>query len=114
PDRIWINDGAGRFRAMPPTAIRHISLSSMGVDVGDLNRDGFDDLFVLDMLARRHQKRHVQLEKSSPPLMLPGEIQGRPQYGRNTFQVNRGDGTYAEIGQYAGLHAADWAGGPVF
>ena len=29
----------------------------MGVDFGDLDRDGQDDLVVVDMLAREHAKR---------------------------------------------------------
>ena len=39
PDRIWINDGKGRFRAIARTAIRTTSRSSMGVDFADINRD---------------------------------------------------------------------------
>ncbi|HXI50428.1 MAG TPA: VCBS repeat-containing protein, partial [Candidatus Saccharimonadales bacterium] len=54
PDRIWINDGHGRFRALAPLAIRQTCLSSMGVDVADVNRDGIDDLLVVDMLSRDH------------------------------------------------------------
>jgi hypothetical protein len=114
PDRIWINDGHGRFRALSNLALRHTSLSSMGVDVADLNRDGLDDLFVVDMLARRHDKRHAQLEKSKRPVPGPGEIGNRPQYTRNTLFLNRGDGTYAEIAQLAGLDATDWSWTPVF
>ena len=30
PDRIWINQGAGRFKALPGLAVRHTSLASMG------------------------------------------------------------------------------------
>src|SRR6185436_256597 len=40
PDRIWMNDGHGRFRALETFALRHTSLSSMGVDFADINRDG--------------------------------------------------------------------------
>src|SRR5262249_644691 len=42
PDRFWLNDGTGRFRAAPPLALRHTSTFSMGVDFADLNRDGLD------------------------------------------------------------------------
>ena len=114
PDRLWINDGRGKFRAIARTAIRHTSLSSMGVDCGDLNRDGFDDLFVVDMLARLHQKRQTQLERVRPPVGAPGEFSNRPQYTQNTLLVNRGDNTYMEAAFFAGVHATDWAWCPVF
>jgi len=114
PDRVWLNDGSGHFRAMPNRALRHTSLSSMGVDCADLNRDGVDELFVLDMLARQHAKRHGQLEKSKRPQFGPGQFDNRPQYTRNTLFLNRGDGTYAEIAQLAGLAATDWSWTPIF
>src|SRR5467141_3822201 len=38
PDRIWINDGSGRFRAVAQLAIRHTSENSMGVDFADIDR----------------------------------------------------------------------------
>src|ERR1051326_5425066 len=50
PDRVWINTGAGHFRALRRQAIRHTSMFSMGVDFADVNRDGYDDFFVADML----------------------------------------------------------------
>ena len=52
PDRIWINDGQGGFDALSGEALNITSLSSMGVDGADLNRDGHVDLFVVDMLSR--------------------------------------------------------------
>src|SRR5207244_584540 len=51
-DRIWLNDGKGRFRAIPELALRQTSMFSMGLDFADLNRDGLDDFLVLDMLSR--------------------------------------------------------------
>jgi len=38
----------------------------------------------------------------------------RIQYPRNTLFLNRGDGTYAEIAQYAGLEASEWSWAPIF
>lgn len=61
PDRIWINDGNGRFQAIVRSAIRETSLFSMGVDFADIDRDGHDDLFVADMLSREHVRRQVQV-----------------------------------------------------
>jgi hypothetical protein len=70
PDRIWLNDGHGRFRALPRLALRHTSLFSMGMDFADIDRDGRDDFFVADMLSRQHANRQVQL-MDRPALPLP-------------------------------------------
>ena len=52
PDRLWLNDGKGRFCAAPWLALRNMSASSMGVDFADIDRDGHVDFLVLDMLSR--------------------------------------------------------------
>jgi hypothetical protein len=113
-DRIWINDGHGRFRAIAPLALRHTSLFSMGVDFADVDRDGHDDFIVADMLSRSHARRLVQVadRKMMPPPV--GSLLDRPQYSRNMLFWNRGDQTYAEIAQLSGLEASDWCWCPVF
>ena len=113
-DRIWINDGRGKFKAIARLAIRNTSLFSMGVDFADLNGDGHDDFFVADMLSRSHVRRHVQQGDLTPELMRIGEIENRPQYSRNTLFVSRGDGTYAEMSEYSGVQASEWSWTPIF
>jgi hypothetical protein len=113
PDRIWINDGRGRFRALATLALRHTSLASMGVDFADINRDGLDDIFVADMMAREHGLRQ-RLMSASHALVPPGPMNFRIQYMRNTLFLNRGDGTYAEIAQLSGVEASDWSWSPIF
>ena len=68
PDRIWINDGKGNFRAIDTLAIRHTCASSMGVDFADIDRDGLVDFFVLDMLSRDHRYRKRQMIAQNPML----------------------------------------------
>src|SRR5688572_28146818 len=114
PDRIWVNDGRGKFRALPTLALRNTSTFSMGVDFGDLNRDGHTDFFVVDMLSPDHRKRQVQMGQASPMWWPVGVYETRPQLARNTLQVNRSDGTFAEIAHYAGVEASDWSWGPIF
>jgi enediyne biosynthesis protein E4 len=114
PDRIWINSGAGKFRALSRTAIRQTSLSSMGLDVADVNRDGHFDIFVVDMLSRSHGRRLSQKPDVSPEAAPPGDTTSRVQSARNTLFLARGDKTFAEIAQLSGLEAAEWAWTPVF
>ncbi len=114
PDRIWINDGTGRFQAIPKLAIRNISNSSMAIDFSDIDRDGDQDFLVVDMLSRNHQFRMTQKSTAVPLPHMPGEIDNRPQHMRNTLFLNNGDKTYSEIAQYSGIDASEWSWSNLF
>jgi hypothetical protein len=114
-DAFWRNTGGKGFKAVPPEALRQISMSSMGVDFADINRDGIDDFVVVDMLsadpAARQRQRANHLTAFDWPTHDPAF---RPEMSRNTLFVGRGDGTYAEIAQMAGISATDWSWCPIF
>ena len=118
PDRVWVNEtppgGPVRFRAMRPVAMRSTPAFSMGVDVGDINRDGHDDLIALDMLSRSHALRNVQVAGLPPNHSEPGVFNDRVQSSRNMLQLGRGDGTFAEVGRLTGLAASEWSWTPIF
>src|SRR5262245_61218646 len=114
PDRLWLNDGRGRFRAAPRLALRNMSASSMGVDFADIDRDGHLDFFVVDMLSRDPRLRKRQ-KLAQPPMASPtGAIDNRPEFMRNTLFIGRGDGTFAEAANFAGVAASEWSWSPVF
>src|SRR6266851_2425412 len=116
PDRVWINENGQRFRAIPRLAVRNQSMSSMAVDFADINRDGYDDFFVAEMLNRDHaarQRHRANVVKQQWHLPL-GDPDYRPETTRNTLCLNRGDGTYAEIAQLSGLDASDWSWSTLF
>jgi enediyne biosynthesis protein E4 len=114
PDRFWINQGQGRFRAIDRLALRSTSASSMGLDFADINRNGHLDAFVLDMLSRDHRLRKRQ-KIAQPQALAPiGTFDDRPQLMRNTLLENRGDGTYREVAWNAGVQASDWSWSVVF
>jgi hypothetical protein len=114
PDRVWINDGQGRFHPIHGNAIRQTSLFSMGVDVADIDRDGITDIFVADMLSLDHRLRQVQVMDANAFAQIRQTASRRPQSSRNTLFLGRGDGTYAEIAHMAGIDASDWSWCPVF
>jgi enediyne biosynthesis protein E4 len=114
PDRFWINDGKGKFRAMHRLKWRSTSHFSMGVDFADFDRDGDDDLFVLDMHSREHRYRMTQKSAIPPQPRAPGDLLTQIQMRRNTFYENRGDGSFAEIANLAGVAGSEWSWNPVF
>jgi enediyne biosynthesis protein E4 len=114
PDRVWFGDAHGGFQAAARLALRETSFSSMGVDAADLNRDGNDDFMVVDMLSAQHRRRLTQRNSAHSEMASLSASSDRPQYTRNTLFLNRGDGTYAEIAQYAGLDATEWSWSPIF
>jgi hypothetical protein len=109
PDEIWINQGGGKFRALEHLAMRKSSVFSMGVDFADINRDGYDEFLVLDMLARDRVTRLTTAADRNAPIAVPGKFDNRASYMMNTLHLNRGDGTYAEIANLSGLAASDWS-----
>ncbi|MFV1988444.1 MAG: VCBS repeat-containing protein, partial [Gemmatimonadota bacterium] len=113
PDAIWRNDG-GRFGPFPELAIRTTSASSMGIDFADVDRDGDTDFVTTDMLALDPVRRRLQGPSVVTPPAMPGRAAGRSFAGRNVLQLNRGDGTFAEVGRLAGLAASEWTWGALF
>ncbi len=114
PDHIWINDGGGRFRAAPPELIRTTSLACMTLDFADVDRDGVEDLFTADMEGVDEVRRKRILPQMLPDTTGPGDLTSRPQRTRNTLQLNRGDGTYADLAPMAGITGSDWTWGALF
>jgi hypothetical protein len=111
PDRFWINQGNGKFRLLPRLAQRTSSMFSMAVDFADINHDGHDDFFVVDMLSRRHTQRMRDLVS---PALNSLSLDDRPQSSLNTLFLNRGDNTYVEISQFSGVDASDWSWSCIF
>ena len=114
PDQCWINDGHGQFRLIPWYALRATSNSGMAVAVGDVNRDGYPDLFEVDMLSQDTRRRKTQIPTHTAVVTRPGLGEGRPQMQRNTLQLNRGDGTFAEVARFAGVSGSGWSWSTVF
>ena len=84
----------------------------MGGDVADLDNDGFPEIFVSDMLPGTEQRLKtvtdfIEWEKYREEIRLGYHR----KFVRNTLHYNNADGTFSEIGRYAGVEATDWSWG---
>ena len=113
-DELWINNGRGRFRQADWRSQRQLSNSSMGVDVADINGDTLPDIFVVDMRSNDSHRLKTQIPTHTALPKLPGDFATQLQQQRNTLFLNRGDGTFAEVAEAAGVGASGWSWGTMF
>ena len=114
PDQFWIGDGRGNFRLVPPWALGATSNTCMSVDFGDVDRDGNVDLFTADMLSPTLAERQARIPTHTPMPKTVGRAAQPAQWMRNMLQLSRGDGSWAQIADYAGVSATDWTWGSAF
>lgn len=111
-DYLYINQKNGTFKEDLEAQMPHISLSSMGADIADINNDGNLDIFVTDMLPGDDRRLKTTSTFEGYNLTDLKLRQGFwHQYMRNNLHLNNGDGTFSEIGQFSGVHATDWSWG---
>lgn len=111
-DYLYINQKDGRFREELETRMQHISMSSMGSDLADMNNDGLPDLFVTDMLPDEDFRLKTTTAFENLDLFALREKQGfYRQYMQNTLQVNQPGGQFLETAYYSGVAASDWSWG---
>jgi len=114
PDQFWLNDGHGNFQLAPALALRETSNTCMSVDFGDIDRDGHVDLFTADMMSPTLAARQRQFPTNLPLPKRVGLTTDRHQWMRNALQHARGDGSWANIAEFAGVEASDWTWGSAF
>lgn len=116
PDFVYVNNPGqpGNFSDRLSNTFRHFSNHTMGVDFGDINNDGLNDIMALDMLAepvmRRQELMNTMTLDRQTTLIKYGYGQ---QQMRNVLQLNNGNGTYSEIGCLAGVFQTDWSWAPL-
>ena len=113
-DYLYINRGDGTFAERLEQEMPYISLSSMGLDIADVNNDGWPDIYVADMLPddERRLKTTTSFENWH---RLQDEVTNgfHYQFTRNMLHLNHGDGTFSDIGQMAGVARTDWSWSPL-
>jgi len=115
PDYLYVNNKNGTFTNQLEKRLGHNSQFSMGNDVADINNDGLQDIFTLDMLPEDNHRQKLLL---SPDNYAKYNLSVRSgfyhQYMRNMLQLNNGNGTFSETGQIAGISNTDWSWAALF
>jgi hypothetical protein len=62
-DYIFINQKNGTFKDEVKTMTNHLSLFSMGADIADINNDGYEDIYVTEMLPENYKRSKFQCPK---------------------------------------------------
>lgn len=108
-DFLYINNGNGTFSERMSSTFSHSSFFTMGSTWCDFNNDGLSDLFTLDMNPLKVSDYKVStfdapIDKYN--LITKNHFR---QEVRNVLQLNRGNGTFAEVGQLFGVAFSDWS-----
>ncbi|MBC9795930.1 VCBS repeat-containing protein [Sinomicrobium weinanense] len=110
PDFIFMNNGDGTFVNVADTALNHMSYFSMGVDIADINNDGFQDVFIVDMVAEDNFRLKANMSGMNPEAFWDVvDNGGHYQYMFNTLHLNNGNGTFSDVAQITGMASTDWS-----
>jgi hypothetical protein len=113
-DYLYINQKNGTFKESLKEQMGHLSNFSMGVDIADMNNDGFQDIITLDMLPETNKRQKLLFAPDNYELYNNTLQNGfYHQIMRNMLQLNHGNGTFSEIGQLAGISNTDWSWAPL-
>lgn len=111
-DYLYINQGDGTFKEDIKSWVGHMSLSSMGADMADINNDGLPEIFVTDMLPEGDERLKNTSEFERFDIYnLKVNRDFYHQYMQNTLQLNNGNNTFSEVAFYSGVAATDWSWG---
>jgi hypothetical protein len=109
-DYLYINNHDGTFTEQLDKEMPYLSYFSMGLDIADINNDGWPDVYTTDMLPEDEYRL-----RTTSSFEGWGAYQAKVQNGfhyqlmRNMLQLNNGNGTFSDEGQMAGVARTDWS-----
>lgn len=111
PDAFFINNGDGSFTDKIKSYTQQVSFYGMGIDIADINNDGLQDIFVLDMAANDHvRSKTLMASMNTARFDYLTETAGfHHQYMYNALQLNLGNNKFSNIVQQTNLANSDWS-----
>jgi enediyne biosynthesis protein E4 len=114
-DYLYINQKNGTFKEDLVAQMPSISGASMGADMADINNDGYNEIFVTEMLPYEFERMKTNTTFDDWNRYQSFVENGyHHQFTRNTLQLNNGNNTFSEVSRFAGVEASDWSWGALF
>lgn len=109
-DYYYINNKNGTFTDISKESFQCTSQFSMGIDICDLNNDGWPEIMTADMLPSDPYLLRRSLGEDSYDLFHMKLKYGyNHQYARNTLQYNLNGRQFVELGRFSNMFATDWS-----
>lgn len=109
-DYFYENQGNGTFREVIKEVTGHVPYYAMGTDIGDINNDGWEDIFTVEMRPEDYKRSKTSMPVMSTSLFDTMDLAGiHRQYMHNCLQLNHGNGHFSDIAQLAGVDRTDWS-----
>ena len=114
-DYLYLNNQDGTFKESLEEMMPEISQGAMGVDIADMNNDGYPEVFVTEMMPKTDDRIKTKVMFDSWDTYKLKEERGfHRQFPRNSFQLNNGkynetQVSFSEISRISGVDATDWS-----
>ena len=109
-DYLYVNRGDGTFAEALDTQTAALTYFSMGLDVADIDNDGWPDVYTTDMLPEdEYRLKTTAMFEGWDVYQAKVRNNYHHQFMRNMLQRNNGDGTFTDVGQMAGVSRTDWS-----
>ena len=111
PDMMLINQEGKAFVDEINTRVDQMSFYGMGMDIADINNDGENDLFILDMASGDHYRSKTLMRSMNVEnfRLLVDRLELPYQYMFNSLQLANKNKTYDNIAHLAGVSSTDWS-----
>ncbi len=108
PNRLYRNRGDGTFEDVAARAGVDDAAWSCGVAWGDYDRDGLVDLYVCNYVAYEHDPHLGDVDVDVGEVSIPFALNPNAfDPVRNRLYKNRGDGTFEDVSESAGVENPD-------
>jgi hypothetical protein len=109
-DYLYLNRGDGTFAEVADREMTAVSYSSMGMDVADVDDDGWPDVYTTDMMPEDEFRVKTTAAFDGWDVYQAKLRDGYGhQFMRNMLQRNNRNGTFTDVGQMAGVARTDWS-----